>query len=164
MPVRLPYLSCLMRHQKALIQISFHPEHFKKYAAYTLLIRTQLILLSGYPCSGKTYRTAQLSSNFQTRILSAAPGSRASRLSVVVVSDHSLGISRGSYALARAEKEARGVLASAIRRALGPDVLVVVDAPNYIKGFRYQMYCEAKAQRTPSCVVRHRHQFPRRAR
>ena len=24
---------------------------------------------------------------------------------------------------------------------------------NYIKGFRYQLYCEAKALGTPSCVV-----------
>jgi protein KTI12 len=33
--------------------------------------------------------------------------------------------------------------------------IVVCDAAggNYIKGWRYQLYCEAKAMRTPSCVV-----------
>ena len=31
---------------------------------------------------------------------------------------------------------------------------MVVDGLNYIKGFRYQLYCEAKAVQTPSCVVR----------
>jgi len=33
--------------------------------------------------------------------------------------------------------------------------IVILDAAggNYIKGWRYQLYCEAKAVRTPSCVV-----------
>ena len=31
---------------------------------------------------------------------------------------------------------------------------MVADGLNYIKGFRYQLYCEAKAVQTPSCVVR----------
>jgi protein KTI12 len=38
---------------------------------------------------------------------------------------------------------------------LSQDDVVVCDAAggNYIKGWRYQLYCEAKAVRTPSCVV-----------
>lgn len=31
--------------------------------------------------------------------------------------------------------------------------VVVLDHANYIKGWRYQLYCEAKAVRTPHCVV-----------
>lgn len=30
---------------------------------------------------------------------------------------------------------------------------MIADGLNYIKGFRYQLYCEAKALQTPSCVV-----------
>lgn len=30
---------------------------------------------------------------------------------------------------------------------------MIADGLNYIKGFRYQMFCEAKALRTPSCVL-----------
>jgi protein KTI12 len=30
---------------------------------------------------------------------------------------------------------------------------VILDHANYIKGWRYQLYCEAKAVRTPHCVV-----------
>ena len=30
---------------------------------------------------------------------------------------------------------------------------MIADGLNYIKGFRYQLYCEAKAVQTPSCVV-----------
>ena len=42
---------------------------------------------------------------------------------------------------------------SAVKRLLGPDDLVIADGMNYIKGFRYQMYCEAKALETGCCVV-----------
>jgi len=31
--------------------------------------------------------------------------------------------------------------------------IVILDGGNYIKGWRYQLYCEAKAVRTPHCVV-----------
>ena len=31
--------------------------------------------------------------------------------------------------------------------------IVILDGANYIKGWRYQLFCEAKAVRTPSCVV-----------
>ena len=48
---------------------------------------------------------------------------------------------------------ARATFASAIKKALGRDVLVVADGMNYIKGFRYQMYCEAKAAGVGSCCV-----------
>lgn len=32
--------------------------------------------------------------------------------------------------------------------------IVILDGLNYIKGWRYQLFCEAKAVRTPSCVLR----------
>lgn len=57
------------------------------------------------------------------------------------------------YAAARSEKDARATLSSAIKRDLTANSIVIADSMNYIKGFRYQMFCEAKAQRTPSCVV-----------
>ena len=42
---------------------------------------------------------------------------------------------------------------SAVKRLLTPDTIVLADGMNYIKGYRYQMYCESKAVRTPNCVV-----------
>lgn len=57
------------------------------------------------------------------------------------------------YASARPEKDARAAFSSAIKRELGRDVIVIADGMNYIKGFRYQLYCEAKAVQTPNCVV-----------
>lgn len=43
---------------------------------------------------------------------------------------------------------------SAVERFLTKDDIVIVDAMNYIKGFRYQLYCLARAIGTPHCVVR----------
>lgn len=57
------------------------------------------------------------------------------------------------YREARSEKDARATFYSAVKRALGKDSIVIADGLNYIKGFRYQLYCEAKATQTPSCVV-----------
>ena len=69
------------------------------------------------------------------------------------IDDHELSLSRDVYATARAEKDARASFSSAIKRVLSRDAIVVADGMNYIKGFRYQLYCEAKAVQTPSCVV-----------
>lgn len=69
------------------------------------------------------------------------------------IDDTSLGLSRDVYATARPEKDARATFSSAIKRVLDRDTLVIADGMNYIKGFRYQLYCEAKAVQTTNCVV-----------
>jgi len=40
-----------------------------------------------------------------------------------------------------------------VKRALSADDIVLLDSGNYIKGWRYQLHCEAKALATPCCVV-----------
>ena len=42
---------------------------------------------------------------------------------------------------------------SAVKRNLSKNTIVILDNMSYIKGFRYQLYCEAKALETNSCVV-----------
>jgi protein KTI12 len=42
---------------------------------------------------------------------------------------------------------------SAVERLLTKDDIVIADGLNYIKGFRYQLYCIARAIGTPHCVV-----------
>ncbi|KAL8905909.1 MAG: hypothetical protein Q9207_002346 [Kuettlingeria erythrocarpa] len=111
-----------------------------------------LIIISGYPSSGKTYRSNQLVDFFTSKVKTATDP-RINRLSVVPINDQTLGLSRDVYREARSEKDARAAEYSAVKRALGRDTIVVADGLNYIKGFRYQLYCEAKAVQTPSCVV-----------
>lgn len=57
------------------------------------------------------------------------------------------------YTSAKEEKTARAEEFSAIKRALSKDVIVIADGLNYIKGYRYQIWCEAKAAGTRCCVV-----------
>jgi len=40
-----------------------------------------------------------------------------------------------------------------VKRVLSTKDVVILDGANYIKGWRYQLYCEAKAVRTTHCVV-----------
>lgn len=40
-----------------------------------------------------------------------------------------------------------------MKRVLTDKDIVILDGMNYIKGWRYQLYCEAKAVRTPSVVL-----------
>lgn len=53
------------------------------------------------------------------------------------------------------EKEARARVYAEVKRHLGARDVVICDAAagNYIKGWRYQLFCEARAARTPCCVV-----------
>lgn len=39
---------------------------------------------------------------------------------------------------------------------MAQDTVLIVDAPNYIKGFRYQMYCAAREMKLRVCTVRAR--------
>lgn len=51
------------------------------------------------------------------------------------------------------EKDARASIYGAVKRVLSDKDIVILDGLNYIKGWRYQLHCEAKAVRTPSCIL-----------
>ncbi len=97
-----------------------------------------LVVLCGFPHSGKGEVAATLAGVFQDR-----------GLAVAVVRDKGA----ADYASPDVEKVARGELFSAAERALTRDCVVVVDACNYLKSLRYQLFCSAKAIATSSCVV-----------
>lgn len=50
------------------------------------------------------------------------------------------------------EKDARAAIYGAVKRVLSDKDIVILDGLNYIKGWRYQLYCEAKSYGTPSCI------------
>ena len=123
-----------------------------------ILIKTQLLILSGYPCSGLTYRAHQLHALLEqtqdTLFATGAIPASKSRYKVVTVSTHDASDQpRSVYDNARSEKMARGVAFARAKRALGRDTFVILDGMNYIKGVRYQLWCEAKAVGTTCCVV-----------
>lgn len=106
-----------------------------------------LITITGYPASGKSSRARQLKAFLQEK----AGGSK----DVILLSEmsHSLDIKRSAYDNSAAEKPARGALLTAIIRLLSPNNILIVDAPNYIKGFRYQIYCAAREMKVRVATV-----------
>ncbi|OAA58043.1 RNA polymerase 2 elongator complex subunit [Niveomyces insectorum RCEF 264] len=129
-----------------------------------------LIILSGLPTSGKSTRAEQLHAYLAERIdaqqrLPAQPATTAATPSyrLHLISDETLAIPRTVYDLSAlpahtrsanaAEKDARAVLYGAVKRVLSPRDIVVLDGLNYIKGWRYQLACEAKNLRTASAVL-----------
>lgn len=136
--------------------------------------RMALVTFSGFPCSGKTTRARQLETYLSHRLSLPDCPPHLARTRVLVINDESLSLSKAVYdgqlrflsdALSinslnflapdgRAEKPARASLFSTVQRHLGPDCIVIVDAMNYIKGSRYQMYCQAREIQVRNCTVR----------
>ncbi|CAE6510617.1 unnamed protein product [Rhizoctonia solani] len=102
-----------------------------------------LITVSGFPSSGKTRRTDQLKAYLDQK-LQENNTEETKGWKVSVLSDEVLNIPRSSYDESRLEKPARSALLSAIVRDLSKNTILIVDSLNYIKGFRYQMYCAAR--------------------
>jgi protein KTI12 len=103
-----------------------------------------LVLMCGHPASGKSTAAADLARRIE------AKGGR-----VVLIDEPGLHLHRNaSYADARAEKNTRGLLKSTAERALYRDgPVVILDAGNAIKGFRYELWCLARQAATRFCVV-----------
>lgn len=111
-----------------------------------------LVTFTGLPSSGKTRYAKQLVEALQKKIAEAQDGP-AHGYTVVYHSDETLGISHDTYRESNLEKHARGTQMSAVKRDLSRHQIVVLDSLAYIKGFRYQLFCEAKGIVTPHAVV-----------
>lgn len=57
------------------------------------------------------------------------------------------------FADSQKEKLVRADLKSEALRLLNKDDVVILDAGNYIKGYRYELYCATKSARTSQCTV-----------
>ncbi|RCH91826.1 kti12, chromatin associated [Rhizopus stolonifer] len=107
-----------------------------------------LITFTGYPSSGKSSRAKELKEYLLNKIQEENKSLR-----VHIINDEILHVTKDAYKDAREEKKARGSLLSAVERTLSKDDIVIADGLNYIKGFRYQLYCIARAIGTPHCVI-----------
>lgn len=124
-----------------------------------------MIVLCGHPCSGKTTRANELKKELESYIQDCHKNNGTNSITgkkliyngvsdnVVIVNDESIGQSKSLYGNGHSEKIARAALFSAVERELSKDKVVIVDGLNYIKGYRYQLYCVARAIGTPSCVI-----------
>ncbi|KIJ49474.1 hypothetical protein M422DRAFT_59230 [Sphaerobolus stellatus SS14] len=110
-----------------------------------------LVTFTGYPASGKTRRAQELKSYLESRFKSPEYSGKPNK--VVYISDDTLSLQRTVYNDSRSEKPARAALFTAARRNMNASTVVILDSLNYIKGFRYQLYCAAKEAGVRICTV-----------
>ncbi|KAG0147802.1 hypothetical protein CROQUDRAFT_655583 [Cronartium quercuum f. sp. fusiforme G11] len=110
-----------------------------------------LIILSGYPLAGKTTRAEEIKEMLESRLKSDE--FKNTPREVVIVNDEQLGINRSVYNDSKSEKVSRGELLSNTIRLLSQNRIILCDGMNYIKGFRYQLYCAAREAGVRNCTV-----------
>ncbi|XP_026483629.1 protein KTI12 homolog [Vanessa tameamea] len=107
-----------------------------------------LIIICGTPVSGKTTRANEVKEFFE----------KTHKKQVDIVSEDEtilkLGYDKNSnYLDFQKEKRVRGHLKSEVIRLINKDNVVVLDGSNYIKGYRYELYCASKASKSTQCTI-----------
>ncbi|XP_025414502.1 protein KTI12 homolog isoform X1 [Sipha flava] len=107
-----------------------------------------LILMVGFPSSGKTTRAREIQKYFAEN----------QQRNVVLISDNEIisqmNIDKNALFLEmKKEKELRSKLHSDALKSLTKENVVILDSGNFIKGFRYELYCSSKSLSTPKCLV-----------
>ncbi|KAJ3645038.1 hypothetical protein Zmor_022728 [Zophobas morio] len=106
-----------------------------------------LVVITGVPSSGKTTRANELKQFFEKN-----------KKQVFVVSENEQ-ITKANfeknqfYSDSSKEKHIRGLLKSEVLKLMTPNNVVILDALNYIKGFRYELYCGSKANKNTQCTL-----------
>ncbi|KAL3835302.1 hypothetical protein ACJIZ3_010038 [Penstemon smallii] len=104
-----------------------------------------LVVICGQPCSGKSTAAACLTEALQES---------ESKLSVRIINESSFHLNLNqNYVDMPAEKNLRGILRSEVDRSLTRDNIIIVDSLNNIKGYRYELWCLARAAGTKYCVI-----------
>ena len=104
-----------------------------------------LIIVTGIPSSGKSAVTDSLKDFFEKE--------HDKVVKIIRENEIVAGDANTIYADSRLEKNLRGTLKSEVVRLLHKDHVVILDGLNYIKGFRYELYCASKASKTTQCTV-----------
>ncbi|KAL0110623.1 hypothetical protein PUN28_013897 [Cardiocondyla obscurior] len=110
-----------------------------------------LIIVTGIPCSGKTTRTLQLKNHFEEKLKNSGQ-----KIEIISESDAIVqaGYDKNVYfADSKKEKAVRSSIKSDIQRKLDSNSLLIFDGSNYIKGYRYEIYCTTKLYKTPQCTL-----------
>nr|XP_046249550.1 protein KTI12 homolog [Scatophagus argus] len=103
-----------------------------------------LIVMCGYPCSGKTRRAEELKVYFEHNC----------DRKVHIVGGEAPHVEKNAvYADSQKEKNLRASLKAEVERKINKDHIVILDSLNYIKGYRYELFCLTKHAQTPHCLV-----------
>ncbi|KAK8813688.1 hypothetical protein WA556_000262, partial [Blastocystis sp. ATCC 50177/Nand II] len=102
-----------------------------------------LVVICGKPCSGKTTAAEKIASFI-----------KAKGKDVTIINLESLKMDpKSAYGTAFDEKNTHEVIKTQVSRQLRSDNFVILDTMNFIKGYRYEMYCIARGCRSTRCVV-----------
>ncbi|KAL1516659.1 hypothetical protein ABEB36_000542 [Hypothenemus hampei] len=106
-----------------------------------------LIIMTGVPCSGKSTRALELKKYFEEQ-----------GKEVHIISEYEQIVKAGFeknafYADSNKEKHIRGLLKSEMLKLITPSNVIILDALNYIKGYRYELFCGTKANKSTQCTV-----------
>jgi protein KTI12 len=103
-----------------------------------------LIIMVGIPCSGKSTR-AKLIAKFLEE---------EKKLDVQIVNEELLDLEKSLYLKdPQQEKILRASLKSNVEKLIDQNRVVILDSWNYIKGYRYELYCLARNAQTNIVVV-----------
>nr|CAG4641884.1 EOG090X0A11 [Eurycercus lamellatus] len=103
-----------------------------------------LIIFTGYPASGKSIRAQQLVDYF-TKFTSHK---------VELLSENVFARCRNDvHSDSAKEKELRSTIKSEMQRLINQDTVLILDGGNYIKGYRYELYCVSKSNKTTQCTL-----------
>ncbi|XP_072382545.1 protein KTI12 homolog [Diabrotica undecimpunctata] len=106
-----------------------------------------LIVITGVPSSGKTTRSQELRKFFEEQ---------GKEVRIISELDHivNAGFEKNSfYDDKDKEKHIRGLLKSEVLKLVSANNIVILDALNYIKGYRYELFCGTKANKCTQCTV-----------
>lgn len=102
-----------------------------------------LIILVGIPQTGKTRTSIRIKEYFESK-----------SVNVVLINEEALGIEKiTAYSSNSQEKNLRAALKSNVERSLDCNTVVILDSLNYIKGYRYELFCIVRQTKTTQCVI-----------
>uniref|UniRef100_A0A182SGV0 Protein KTI12 homolog n=1 Tax=Anopheles maculatus TaxID=74869 RepID=A0A182SGV0_9DIPT len=107
-----------------------------------------LIVITGLPRSGKTTRAKELEKYFTEN--GKGPVHIVSEADCIARSGYGV---KESFTDTTKEKQIRASLKSEAMKLLTKTALVIMDGTNYIKGYRYEVFCMSKNARTTQCTV-----------
>ena len=103
-----------------------------------------LIVQCGIPGSGKTTKANELKKYFEEK----------HNITVDIINEESMNLEKNMYyGDSIKEKEVRAFLKSNVEKSLSPESITILDSQNYIKGYRYELYCLSRQYKTTQCVV-----------
>ena len=103
-----------------------------------------LIVIVGGPCCGKTTTAVKIKDFLE----------KEKDKKVILINEETLGVNKlDFYKDSTSEKIIRAKLKSNVEKNLDDKSIVIIDSMNYIKGYRYELYCLVRTFQTRHCIV-----------